>query len=428
MLALALLLALSPGFAPGELASLHLQNSQEKKTPPEPEEAEAALERALTEAGNDRATLVRNLRAYLARFPDSPRKVQVYRAIIEASLQLEDADTAIEYAERLIAIRPDDSSMMLLAVDLLERGGGEHNLTKAVGYITRVLDRVEKAAAEGRPSGAAGEEWVFQQKKLVMSVYLIRGRLELERRRYDQAQADLQKSFDTLPNAAAAMRLGEIAELRRLYDTAIERYITAFALPESHGADVDRREVRQKLGNVWRIVHGSDAGLGERLLAAYDQLSAESAAEPPARNAQAKTLADFELRRPDGSLVKLADLRGKVLMLNFWATWCSPCREIEPIFARVAGQFRDNSGVVFLAASADRDESLVVPYLEREKVKTPVVFADGLERFFSVSILPTLLVLDRDGRIIYRGEGFTADTLEKELSAAIERALAGKKD
>lgn len=393
------------------------------------DDAESELERAIEEAGNDRAALVQNLKKYLDRFPDAPRKAQVFRAMVEASLQLRDTQGALDYAERLIALRPDDSSMMLLAVDLLERTGDERSLTKAVGYITRVLDRVEKAGAEGPSGGISRPEWELEHKKLLMSVYLVRGRLEMERRRYGEAAEDLATSFRTLPNAAAAQRLGEIEELRKQYEKAIEHYVTAFALPERYGAGVDRREVRRKLGNVWRIVHGSDSGLGEKLLAAYDKLSVEEpSAPPPARNADAKELAAFEVRRLDGATLKLSDLTGKVLVLNFWTTWCLPCREMEPLVERVAEKYRENSEVAFLAVNGDDEESLVKAYVEREKVSTAVVFADGLERFFSVNVLPTLLVLGRDGRILYRGEGFAPQNLEAELSAAIERGLTANKE
>jgi len=230
------------------------------------QEANEELERAVESAGNDRRVLVRNLRSFLDRFPDAPRREQVFRAIVEASLQLGDATTALEYAERLIALRPEDPSMMLLAVDLLERAGDDTSNTRAAGYITRVIDRIEKATDEDRPASLTPQEWLEEQKKLLMSLYLIRGRLETRRHRYDEAAADLERSYALLPNPGAAVRLGEIAEIRGQYERAIASYLTAFTLPEDYGVTVDRRQLRQKLGNVWRLVHASEAGLGEKFL------------------------------------------------------------------------------------------------------------------------------------------------------------------
>ena len=386
---------------------------------------EVALEQAIESAGNDRAALARNLEEYLANFPETPRRLQVYRALVEAAMQLRDHQRALEYSERIVALRPDDSAMMLFAVDLLERQGDDVSLTKAVGYVTRVLDRVEKSTGIVPPERVASAEWQLEQKKLEMSVYLVRGRLEMRRRRYDPAVADLEASYRALSNPAAAMRLGEIAELRKDYAKAIEYYTTAFVLPENYGAGVDGREIRKKLGNVWRLVNGSDTGLGEHMLSAFDRLPERAAANPAAnRNRGATELTAFVLRRLDGSDQKLTDIKGKVLVMHFWTTWCVPCRELEPLLEQVRRKFEDNAGVTFLAVNQDEDESQVRPYLEREKTATPVVFADGLDRFLMVDVIPTVIVLDRAGKIVYRVPGFDPERFVESLTEAINRALA----
>lgn len=395
---------------------------QATKKVPDPE---AELENAIEEAGNDRAALVRKLEAYLRRFPDAPRKVQVYRALVESSMQLRDSKRALEYAERVIALRPDDTEMMLFAVDLLERAGDEQSLARAAGYATRVLDRVEKPA-EGKSPRVSQVEWEAQQKAMQMSLYLIRGRLQMERREYDAAVADLETSYRLVPNAPAALHLGEIAELRRDYNRAIEHYVAAFVLPERHGLTVDRAVVRRKLGNLWRLTHGSESGLGERLLEAYDRLGAEP--KPPEsaeRNKGLSELYDFVLRRADAAPVKLAQWKGKVVVLNFWATWCLPCRELEPLFEQVGRQFEGKSDVVFLAVNGDEDETRVAPYIAREKMRSTVVFADGLDGLLDIKGLPTVIVLDRTGKIVYRAQGFASEGFVEGLTSAIERALAG---
>jgi len=66
-------------------------------------------------------------------------------------------------------------------------------------------------------------------------------------------------------------------------------------------------------------------------------------------------------KAPEGSAYPLAAQKGKILVLNFWATWCGPCRALEPLYEKVAAEFRDDPGVLFLAADCDDDESLVVP-------------------------------------------------------------------
>jgi hypothetical protein len=99
---------------------------------------------------------------------------------------------------------------------------------------------------------------------------------------------------------------------------------------------------------------------------------------------------------------------------------------LEPLFARVAGEFQSTQDVLFLSADCDEDENLVAPYLAAAKPRTTVVFADGLERLFSVSAFPTVIVIDRQGKIAYRSDGFDPDTFEQELTAGVRRVLAAE--
>ena len=141
-------------------------------------DAETQLQKAIADAGNDRAALVRNLKNYLARFPDSPRKAGVYRALVESCQQLQDMACALHYAERLVAIHPDDSEMMLLAIGLLQQQGNEASLTRAAGYATRVIDRIEKSTPNDKSARVSLKEWQAQQDRFRAALYCLRGQIE----------------------------------------------------------------------------------------------------------------------------------------------------------------------------------------------------------------------------------------------------------
>ena len=382
------------------------------------------LQQAISNSGNDRAALVRNLEAFLNKYPESKQRPQIYRAVVEASLQLHDQPRAAAYAEHIVALNPDDISMTVLTIQLLERNGDEAALRRAISYATRVQEFIERSSADQKSPKVSMEEWTAEKKRDRMAVLDLRGKLELKLKDTVTAEKDFEASYAILPSAPAAEHLGEIAELKKDSNTAIEQYARAFALADATNGNAGRREIRQKLGNVWRLAHGSDAGLGEFLLRSYDEVSQSSAAKPH-KNADAREPADFLLRKaPDGAPFPLKDTKGKVLVINFWATWCGPCHALEPLFARVAADFQANSDVLFLAANCDEDESLVAKYLEDDKPRTAVVFADGLDRFFTVDAFPTVLVIDRGGQIAYRSDGFEPDFFEPNLAAAVRRALA----
>src|SRR5713226_5364234 len=389
---------------------------------PSPEEQ---LQQAISNAGNDRAALVRNLEAYLKDYPDSRQRPQIYRALVEASLQLRDNARAAAYAERIVAFNPNDISMLLLAIELLEQQKDEAALRRAVNYSTRVLEAVNRTSADVRSPRVSAEQWELERKSDLANTYFLRGDLYLKLKDYAAAKKDLLTSYQTFPTAGAAQRLGEAAELQNDLNSAIREYARAFAFAEGKNGNISRAEIRKKLGNVWRLAHGSDIGLGEYLLLTYDEVSQASLPAKPKKNAGARELADFTLRKAtEGTAFSLKDTKGKVLVVNFWATWCGPCRALEPSFARVAADFQANPDVLFLAANCDEDESLVKGYLEGEQPRTAVVFADGLDRLFTVNSFPTVMVIDRTGRIAYRSDGFEPDAFEPHLAAAVRRALA----
>ncbi len=390
------------------------------------DEAEAELQKALGDAGNDSAAVVRNLTAYLQKFPDTPRKPGIYRALAEACQQIRDTECELDYAERLIAIRPDDSQMMLLAVSLLEQQGDDASLTRANGYVTRVLDRVQKATPADKSPRQSVAEWQRSQNGLRAALFYVRARLEKSQRNYDAANQDLQASDAADANALAAEMLGQIAELRGDFATAIQEYARAFALPASGPAGtVDRRTVREELGNVWRRVHGSDLGMGDAILQQYDATSATAAnsARVAAPNRDARDPFAFVLRQLDGAPLPLAPLKGKIVVLSFWATWCDPCRELEPLFDETAKDFEGNSDIDFLAVNTDEDQTLVPQFVSREKWSVPVVYADGLDDFLKVDTLPTVVVLGRGGEIAYRATGMPEEGFPESLIAAIQTAL-----
>lgn len=398
--------------------------TEKAATPPKIAPETEELQQAISSAGSDRAALVRNLEAYLLKYPESPKRSQIYRALVEASLQLQDTTRAASYAERLVALSPDDMSITLVTIQLLQRTGDEAALRRAVNYAGRVLAFVDRTALDEKSPQMSPEEWKLAKARDKSSVLLLRGELYLKLKDNAAAQKDFDASYTELPSAGAAEKLGEVAELNKDLPLAINQYARAFALADGANSSVTRREIRQKLGNVWRLAHGSDDGLGAYLLRSYDEVTQASAGARIKKNAGVHDVFEFVLRKaPGGAAYPLADVKGQVVVVSFWATWCGPCRALEPQFEHVAAQFRGDQKISFLEADCDEDESLVAPYLDEVKPQIPVVYADGLDHLLAVNSLPTVVVIDQGGKITYREEGYGGDGFERELTAAVRRAL-----
>lgn len=134
----------------------------------------------------------------------------------------------------------------------------------------------------------------------------------------------------------------------------------------------------------------------------------------------------LKAERYGGGEVDLAKLKGQVVMVDFWATWCPPCVEELPTLVKLAGEYRDR-GLVFVAANHIESDSKedVAAFVHRLPPLPPnvhVAFVDSatLDRF-NVHNLPTLFFVDRDGKV---GQGNVGFASEAVLRQRIEQALA----
>lgn len=116
---------------------------------------------------------------------------------------------------------------------------------------------------------------------------------------------------------------------------------------------------------------------------------------------QRKQAPNFTLKDADGNAVNLADYRGKVVLVNFWATWCGPCEAEIPWFIEFEKKYKDQ-GFAVLGVSMDDDGwKSVRPYVASHKINYRIMIGSELvsQQFGEIESLPTSFVLDREGRI-----------------------------
>jgi peroxiredoxin len=118
---------------------------------------------------------------------------------------------------------------------------------------------------------------------------------------------------------------------------------------------------------------------------------------------------DFALRSWDGANMRLSEHTGEVVLINFWATWCGPCRQEMPLLDEIYGKYR-RAGLVLFSVNLDEDRDLDAA---REMAKTlrvsyPVLFDARKEvsRAYQASIMPLTVLIDREGVVRYVSEGY----------------------
>ena len=347
----------------------------------------------------------------MKQFPDAPRKADVYRALVEASEQLQDHARALEYTERLIALRPDDNQMMLIAAGLLERQGDEHSLTKAVSYLDRVIDRIEKAPPVEKPARVSVVDWQRRENQLRGAMYLIRGVSKWSSETIRARKMISTPATNSLP--APPLRCGwetwlKFRTIARRRSTGTSKLSCCPKRARSEPWNIT------KCGKNWEIAGVGCMGAMQDwetpcwpATIEWTTVAAKAWLQP--KNQGIKDAMRICVAKAGWLARAAGGMKGKIIVVSFWATWCAPCRELEPLFGQIAQDYAGKPDVVFLAANFDEDETRVQPYLAREKISVPVVFADGLDDFLHVHSLPTVILLDRSGKIVFRSEGYNSE-------------------
>ena len=116
---------------------------------------------------------------------------------------------------------------------------------------------------------------------------------------------------------------------------------------------------------------------------------------------------DFTLKSTSGENLRLSEQRGQVGLINFWASWCGPCRQEMPLLDEMQKKYAKLGFTVF-GVNVDQDQSKADKILKNIPVSFPVLYDTGgkVSRLFDVSAMPTTVIVDRDGNMRYLHKGF----------------------
>jgi len=132
---------------------------------------------------------------------------------------------------------------------------------------------------------------------------------------------------------------------------------------------------------------------------------------------------DFTLKSSSGENLRLSEFRGEVVMINFWASWCGPCRQEMPLLDELYSQYKP-MGFTILGVNVEEDPAQAKQMLKATPVNFPVLFDNQSEvsKLYNVVAMPSTVLVDRDGNVRYLHQGYKPgfeDTYQQQVRALI---------
>ena len=395
-----------------------------------PSNEQAELRAGLSEAGSSQIEFIRAIERHLQKYPRTAQRAELERALVKASMEARDSRRIVLYGERVIEREPANTELLERVARSLLATESAENAKRAMEYAKR-LEAAVRSQAELAP-GVAGAAGQWEQRQILLGKALVyQSRAAGNAGQAAQAVELAKKSFAEAPSAESAReiarwldRLGRTAE-------AVPYLCDAFMLSDSQAEADGRVKDRARMAEWQKKLAMSDAALGEQLLAGFDRVrklvdarKARLRAMDP--NVFTTEPMEFVIQGVEGDKLEMAKLKGKVVVVDFWATWCGPCRAQQPLYEQVKQRFAGNAGVVFLNLSTDEDRSLVKPFLARNGWNKTVYFDDGLAGLLRVNSIPTTVVFNPRGEVSARMNGYIMEKFVDMLTDRIQQALGEK--
>lgn len=275
-------------------------------------------------------------------------------------------------------------------------------LDKALVYADRTIEfwREKSLAAEYT------REYLADALVLRGEILLEKGQTDIAVTALDEA-VRLQPQYKAGPLEEPALEEYQL-KLAKAYiragnkERAINALMSVYAFEGTH--QLEAKAMLESLSNESKLAAMLTAAVENRR--AGQRPKARTKALNEMAKIEIKPAPDFTLSTLAGNQVRLSDLQGKVVLVNFWATWCGPCLKEYPILVKFENDYKDK-GVEIVMVNTDTERYKVPPFLQKHRLTKTIVLADNeVEAKFGIRSVPNSVFIDRNGRIRLQKSGF----------------------
>jgi thiol-disulfide isomerase/thioredoxin len=426
-LLLALLLALAPAAAWAEPPAKPAPAAEA----PDADESipDALLRQAIIETGGSPTDMIAVLEKHLQTHTDCPKQKEIISLLAKLAVETKDHRRELKYGPQAIESGSRDLRLLTYVTrELLNHddAGSQAQALKFSSLLVPLL-REELNNQLASKTYAAGQGRRLDETEYALKEALVYQSRALEEvGRNAEALPPAVEAWELQPSLDAALERALVLERLGRYSEALDAATEAFVVQDERADSGQRQRARERMAELAAEAKVDDAS--SRVLPAWDRVRPLVEArrlrlrdfDP---NSAASSPLDFTLTRIEGGQLALSSLKGKVIVLDFWATWCGPCRAQHPLYQQVKERFKDKPNVVFLSIDTDEDRSLVKPFLDRQKWSQQVFYEDGLAGYFRLNSIPTTIVLNPRGEVQSRMSGYVPERFVDQLSERINTAL-----
>lgn len=325
---------------------------------------------------------VARLEKLLRAGPTPAMRRIIYEKIFRAAIRAGEVRAAVRYGEALLADDPEDHALSAhLALVLADK---RRDLGRALRHARRAESRTSQFRPSRRPRNTHPE--------------LFKARFPEQKQR-EAYRKNRALALDAL--GWALVRAGRVHEAEPWLRRAVE-------VERSEARLTHLAKALRELGKVEEAIkfeHDANTFLADSVRARFVD----------------EKVKDFELSSINGQKYKLSDLKGKVVLINFWATWCVPCVQEMPALVKLYENYR-GKGLEILAVSTDEEQQKVRQFVAERGLNFPVFSQTAADKLFDVGPIPTSIFIDRRGSIRYRKTGFEYGD-EREVEVIVSELM-----